>query len=137
MVDATIAYAEATSSSVHFLIVKNERMAKELQAAKTEGEHVTTFAKEELKKAILDELSSLEITTRMLYSKFGIMHKEIVHLKNWQQRCARRARILSNLHIAIDCMQTWTVRYKGAPLHFPKLMKPKAVELKARIMSQI
>ena len=34
MADATKAYAEATSSSVIFLIAENERMPKELQAAK-------------------------------------------------------------------------------------------------------
>ena len=29
------------------------------------------------------------------------------------------------------------MRYKGAPLHLPKMMKPRAVELKAHIQSQI
>lgn len=42
LVDATRAYAEATSSSVHFLIIENERMAKDLQMAKQGGELVTT-----------------------------------------------------------------------------------------------
>lgn len=38
LADATKAYAEATSSSVIFLIVENEHMAKELQVAKHGGE---------------------------------------------------------------------------------------------------
>lgn len=38
LVDATRAYAEATSSNVRFFIVENKRMAKELQVTKQEGE---------------------------------------------------------------------------------------------------
>lgn len=58
---ATKAYVEETISSVHFLIAKNERMAKELQIANKGGELVTVFAWEESKKEILDELFSLDI----------------------------------------------------------------------------
>ena len=39
--DATRDYAEATSSSVRFLIAENERMEKELQMSKQGGELVT------------------------------------------------------------------------------------------------
>ena len=92
---------------------------------------------EELKKEILDEVLSLDIVMRALYSKFGTMHNAVIHLNGWQQRCARRARILSNVHVVVDYMQTWMMRYKGAPLHLPKMMKPGAVDLKARIWSQI
>jgi len=74
---------------------------------------------------------------RALYSKFGIVHKAIVHLLVFQQRCDRRARILLNVHVVIDYMQTWTMSYKGALLHLPRMMKPIAVELKACIRSQI
>lgn len=42
LADATRAHAESTSSSVHFLIAENERMAKELQTTKKGGELVTT-----------------------------------------------------------------------------------------------
>ena len=90
-----------------------------------------------MKKAILDKVSSLETIMQVLYSKFGTVHKTVVHLNGLQQRSARRARILSNVHTAIDCMKTWTIRYKRAPLHLPKMMKPRAVELKACIRSQI
>lgn len=38
LVDATRAYSEATSSSVRFLIAKNEQMDKELQTVKYGGE---------------------------------------------------------------------------------------------------
>ena len=60
LVDATRVYVESTSSSVHFLIAENERMAKELQVAKQGGDLVTMSARAELKKAILDEVLSLD-----------------------------------------------------------------------------
>jgi len=60
LADATRAYAKATILSVRFLIAENERMAKELQAAKQGRELVTASAREDLKKAMLDEVSSLE-----------------------------------------------------------------------------
>jgi len=41
------------------------------------------------------------------------------------------------MHVVVNYMQTWTMRYKGAPLHLPKMMNPRVVELKARIRSQI
>jgi len=34
-------------------------------------------------------------------------------------------------------MQEWTMKYKGALLHLPKMMKAKAVELQARSRNQI
>jgi len=34
-------------------------------------------------------------------------------------------------------MQTWEMMYKGDPLHLSKMMKPKVIELKACIWSQI
>ena len=74
LADATRAYAEATSSSVRFLIVENERMAKELQTAKQGGELVIAFSQAEVKKAILDEVFSLDTVMQLLYSKFGTMH---------------------------------------------------------------
>ena len=137
LADATKAYVEDTSLSVRFLIAEDERMAKELQTAKQGGEQVTTFAKAELKREILNEVSYLEIVMRMLYSRFGNVHKSVVHLNGWQQCCGRRACILSDLHTVVDRMKTWTMRYKGSPLHLLKLMKPKAVELKECISSQI
>ena len=99
-------------------------MDKELQTTKQGGELVTTYAQTELRKEILDEVLSLDTVMQALYSKFGTVHKVVVHLNGWQHRCARRARILSNLHAAVDYMQTWTMRYKGVPLHLPKMMKP-------------
>ena len=44
---------------------------------------------------------------------------------------------MTEIHTIVDHMQIWTMRYKGAPLNFPKMMKPKAVDLKVRIRSQI
>lgn len=48
-------------------------MAKELQVTKQGGEQVTSSTKVELKRAIVDELSSLEIVMQMLYSRFDTM----------------------------------------------------------------
>ena len=60
LVDATRVYAKATSSSVHFLIAKNEWMEKELQMAKQGGDLVIMSAWAELKKVILDEVLSID-----------------------------------------------------------------------------
>jgi len=66
LADATRAYAEATSSSVRFLKAKNEHMAKELQAAKQGEEQLTTSARENFRRAILDEVSSLDTVVQKL-----------------------------------------------------------------------
>lgn len=120
LADTTRAYVEATRSTVQFLIVENERMEKDLQTTKQGGEQVTSYAREKLKRAILDEVSSLKTIMQILYSKFGTVHKVVVHLNGWDMLCARRARILSNLHTTVDCMQTWIMRCKGSPLHFQR-----------------
>ena len=112
-------------------------MAKELQVTQHGGVQVTTSMRAELRREILDEVSSLEIVMRKLYFRFITVHKSVVHLNSWQQCCARRACILLDLHTSVDHMEIWTMRYKGCPFHFPKMMKPKGVELKAHIWSQI
>lgn len=84
LVDATKAYAKATSSSVILLIVENNRMAKELQAAKKGEEKATTSFKLELKKVIRDEVSSQSIIMWKLYFKFVLVHKPVVYLNGWQ-----------------------------------------------------
>ena len=61
LANVTKVYAEATRSSVWFLIAKNEWMAKELQMVKQGGELLTTSTQAELKKEILDEVLSLDI----------------------------------------------------------------------------
>ena len=98
---------------------------------------VTASTSEELKKEIVDEVLSLGTVMEVLYSKFGIVHKAVIHLNGWKQWCARRARIFSNVHVVVNYMQTWMMRSKGAPLHFPKMMNPRAIELKAHIWCQI
>jgi len=104
-------------------------MEKELQVDKQGGYLVTMPARAELKKAILDELLSLHIVMRELYSKFSTVHQAVVHLHGWQHRCVRRAHILKNMHAVIDNMKAWMMKYKGAPLHLPKMMRANAVEL--------
>lgn len=130
MADATRVYAEATSSSLRILITENERMAKELQVSKKGGDLVTMSARAELKKAILDGVLSLDTVMRALYSKFGTMHQAIVHLHGQKHQRVRRARILKNIHAAIDNMQAWMMKYKGASLHLPKMMMANALSCK-------
>ena len=101
LADATRAYAEATSSSVRFLIAENEQMAKELQTTKQGGELLIASSQAIVKKEILDEVLSLDTVMQVLYSKFGTMHKAVVHLNKWQQRCAKRAQILANVHVVV------------------------------------
>jgi len=96
---------------------------------------MSTWAK--LKKEILDEVLSLEKVMRELYSKFGTVHQAVIHLHKRQQWCARRARILKEIHGDVDNMQAWMMKYKGAPLHLPNMMKANVVELQARTRSQI
>lgn len=90
-----------------------------------------------MRMEILNEVSSLERVMKMLYSRFITMHMLVVHLNDWQQNCARRACILSDLHTIVYHMKTWNMRYKGAPSHLPKMMKPRVVELKACIPIQV
>ena len=58
LADATRAYAEATISSVHFLIAENKRMAKDPQTTKKGGYLVTASTRAKLKKEILGEVLS-------------------------------------------------------------------------------
>jgi len=44
---------------------------------------------------------------------------------------------LKKIYIDVDNMQAWMMKYKGALLHLPKMMRAIAVELQARIWSQI
>jgi len=83
LVNATKAYTKVNSSSVRFLIDENERMAKELQADKQGEEQVTTSSKAELRKGIIDEVSSLKTVMRKLYFSFITMHNSDVHLNDW------------------------------------------------------
>jgi len=90
-----------------------------------------------LKKAILDEVFPLDIVMWALYSKFGVVHQAVVHLHGWHQQCARRVWILNNIHVTLDNMQAWMMKYKGALVHLPKMTRANAVELQAHIRSQI
>lgn len=89
----------------------------------------------ELKRAILDDVLSLDIVMQALYSKFSTVHQAIAHLHDWQHQCVRRAHILKKIHAIVDNMQTWMMKYKGAPLHLPKMMRANAVELQEHIRS--
>jgi len=54
-------------------------MAKELQVAKQGGDQVTTSAKADLMRTILNEVSSLDTVMQTLYSRFITMHKSVFH----------------------------------------------------------
>lgn len=41
---------------------------------------VIMFTRDEIKKAILDEVLSLDIVMPSLYSKFGTVHKVVIHI---------------------------------------------------------
>ena len=79
----------------------------------------------------------MDTVMRAMYSKFCTMLQVGIHLHGWQHPCVGRARILKNIHVAVDNMRAWMMKYKGVPLHLPKMMKSNAVELQARIWSQI
>lgn len=66
-------------------------MAKLSHTTKKGGELVTKSTLAELKKAILDEVSSLKIVTWEFFSKFSTVHKGVVHLNGCEERCARRS----------------------------------------------
>jgi len=83
LANATRVYVKATSSSVRFLIPKNEQMAKEIQFAKKGGDLVIMSTHDELKKAILDEVLSLDTIMQTLHSMFGTMHQAVIHLHGW------------------------------------------------------
>ena len=70
------------------------------------GELVIASAQAKLKKEIINEVFSLDTVMQALYSKFGIVHEAINHLNGWQNRCVRRACILSNVHDVVDYMKT-------------------------------
>jgi len=80
------------------------------------GEMVVASTQEDLKKEIMDELLSLDTIIKVFYSKLGIVHKTVVHLNGWQQRCDRRESIFLNVHIVFDYMKIWTIRYKRSLL---------------------
>ena len=68
-----------------------------------------------------------------LYDGFITVHKLVVHLYGFQQRSKRVVWTLKEIHAAITHVQEWTMRYKGALLYLPKMMKPQAELDKARI----
>ena len=43
--------------------------------------------------------------------------------------------MLIGIHVVVDHVLTWTMRYKGSPLYLHKMMKPRAVKLKAHIQN--
>lgn len=124
MVDATKAYVEATSLSVKFLIAKNKCMAKELEVARQREEQSIGSSRAEMKMAIVADVLALETVTQRFYGRFVIVHNAFVHLHAHQQHCTKIKRTLIDIHATVNHVQTWTIGYKGAPLHLHKMTKP-------------
>ena len=99
-------------------------MAKELQTARQREEQLIGSARAEMKKVILIEVSSLETVMQRLYDRFITVHKAVVHLHGHQQHCIKIVRTLTDIHVIVDHVQTWIMRYKGVPLYLHKMMKP-------------
>ena len=70
----------------------------------------------EMRKVILDEVSTLEITMKKIYDVFVTVHKAVVHLYGFQQRCMKIAQTLKDIHASIAHVHDWKMRYKEAPL---------------------
>ena len=70
MVEASKAYAEATSSMVKFSIVENDQMEKDLQEARQRIEQLAGSTMTEMKKSIVVEISTLEATIWTMYNIF-------------------------------------------------------------------
>lgn len=85
LADANKAYAEATSSSVKFLIAENEHMVKDLQATRKREEQPTWSTMAEMRKMILTKASTLEKVMWKMYDRFVTVHKAFVHLHGYQQ----------------------------------------------------
>lgn len=135
LADATRVYAEATSSSVHFLIAENERMAKELKKAKKRrrvGESVCLSWTEEG-----NTRWSIVIVMRALYSKFGTcIRYSSISMDGNRDVLEEHVSCQTCMLLLITCKHgRWDTR--EPPLHFPKMIKAKAVKLKARIRCQI
>jgi len=78
----------------------------------------------EMRKVIPIVVSTLETTMRKLYDEFVTVNKKVVHVHDLQQWSKEFLQTLRNMHVAITNVQEWKMRYKGAPLHFPKMIKP-------------
>ena len=91
----------------------------------------------EMRKVILVEVSTLKATMQKLYDKFLIVHKVVVHQYGFQWWRRNIVQTLEDIHAAIAQVQEWTMRYKGALLHLPKMMKPQLELDKAKIWIQI
>lgn len=103
------------------MIEENECMVNEFQLAEKREEQSTGSAKAEMEMAILAEVLILQIVTWRLYDRFVTMDKEVVHLH--QQCYTKITGTLTSIYVVVDHIQTWKMRYKGAPLHLQKMMK--------------
>ena len=74
LAEATLAYVGATSSNIKYLLVENEQLTKNLQAArqgeKQSREQSAVSAMAEMRKVILVVASRLDTTMWKLYDEF-------------------------------------------------------------------
>ena len=82
LVEAILAYVGATSLNLKYLMTENDQLANSLQDARKEVEQLkeknAISVMEEMRKAILDEVSTLKTTMWKLYDGFVTMHKVFV-----------------------------------------------------------
>lgn len=127
---ANLAYAGETSSNVQYLMVKNEKLEKNLQATRKEVKKIwesvqnAVYALGKMRTMILVEILALGDTIWNLYDGFVTTHKEFVCLHGLQQQSKEFSQNLKKIHASITHVQELTMRYKGAPLDLENKMKP-------------
>lgn len=79
-----MAYTREVRSNVKFLSAENEKMAKNLYASRTKAEQIreknAVSVMTEMRKMIIDEISTLETNMRNLYDEFITIYKEFFHV---------------------------------------------------------
>lgn len=112
-------------------------MEKNLEATRKKVEQSTRSTMAEIRKVILIEVSTLEATMRKIYEGFVIVHKANVHLYSFEGQSRNIFQTLRDIHATISHVKEQKMNYKGASLHFPKMMKLQAQLDKEKIQMQI
>ena len=103
---SNMAFTGVEKSNTQRLMVDNNKLAKNLQASRKEVEqlhatsHNATFAQvhlEEMKAAILNEVSTLGETMQDLHEELITVHKAVVHVLGLQQQCKDFVKTLKNV----------------------------------------
>lgn len=129
IVITNLAFIGAEKSNIEYLMAKNKKLAKKLQATRQEVEHLYAVAQnasftqvhlKEMKATILGDKSTLGDIIENLYEEHVTMHKDIVHMHGLQQKCKDIVKMLRNVKSTIVFMHEWSIQYKMAPLQLGK-----------------